>query len=447
MPHGLLHLAVDVRGVGVLGLGQHLDARGSGVDHLADRAHQVLHLRLDDEDRAGVADAGVGPGDDEEVGEAGHGRAEVGAGELVPDVREAYAVAPAHVVGDQAVGGVVAGGEDDHVEVEVLTRGGDDARLVEAGDAVGAVVQGGVRRRQRGIERVGQDDPLAADRVVRRDLGAQLRVRHLGLDVAQGLALRDPLEQPAAVLEADDPGLELPVDRGAQRALEGTQPQQPPLERGEDAVRAGEHPVGAALEDVELRDLGLDRGDDLGGARARPDDRDPLAGEVDVVVPAVGVEGVAREVVEAGERRHDRRAQRAGRVDDEARAVDGAVGGAHGPGLAVPLRRHDLGAEDGALAEAVLVDDVLGVGAQLGLLGVHPGPGVGLGGDGVERGGHVDGGTGVGVLAPGAAHEVAALEDADVGDAAAQQVDGGDLAAEAAADDEHRRDVHPGTLK
>jgi hypothetical protein len=95
----------------------------------------------------------------------------------------------------------------------------------------------------------------------------------------------------------------------------------------------------------------------------------------------------------------------------------------------------------------VLVDDVLGVGAQLGLLGVHPGPGVGLGGDRVERGGHVDGGAGVGVLAPGAAHEVAALEDADVGDAAAQQVDGRDLAAEAAADDEHRRDVHPGTLK
>ena len=55
-------------------------------------------------------------------------------------------------------------------------------------------------------------------------------------------------------------------------------------------VRHREHPVRRALEDLQVLDLlGDDRGE-LGGAAAGADDADPLAGEVDGVVPAGGVE-------------------------------------------------------------------------------------------------------------------------------------------------------------
>ena len=41
-------------------------------------ADEVAHLRLDHDDQRGVADAGVGAGQEEQVGEAGDRRAEVG---------------------------------------------------------------------------------------------------------------------------------------------------------------------------------------------------------------------------------------------------------------------------------------------------------------------------------------------------------------------------------
>ena len=78
----------------------------------------------------------LGPVTTKKLGKPGDGRAEVGAGNIVPHVRQCDAVPPADVVRDDAVRGVVAGGEDNDVEVEVLAARGDDAGRVEVVDAV-----------------------------------------------------------------------------------------------------------------------------------------------------------------------------------------------------------------------------------------------------------------------------------------------------------------------
>ena len=58
---------------------------------------------------------------------------------------------------------------------------------------------------------------------------------------------------------------------------------------------------GVRWKTVELVHLRLDLRHELRRRRAGADDGDALAGEVVLVVPARGVEAVAREVVEAGD--------------------------------------------------------------------------------------------------------------------------------------------------
>ena len=53
--------------------------------------------------------------------------------------------------------------------------------------------------------------------------------------------------------------------------------------------RIREHPLGGALEYGEVLDVVGDRGRDLEAAGAGADERDPLAGQVDRVVPGRGV--------------------------------------------------------------------------------------------------------------------------------------------------------------
>ena len=70
---------------------------------------------------------------------------------------------------------------------------------------------------------------------------------------------------------------------------------------GRAAVR--HHPRRRALEDVQLLDVGRDRGDELDRRGAGADRRHPLAAQVEPMVPARRVERAALEALQARERR------------------------------------------------------------------------------------------------------------------------------------------------
>ncbi|MCY1413537.1 hypothetical protein D9M71_289700 [compost metagenome] len=237
----------------------------------ANAVEDVIHLRFDDEQRRGVADPGVRPGDDKQVGEVGQGGAEVGPRVLRPDLLETGAVFSRYRVGNHPVGGVVTGGPDDQVQVDVLAIQGDDAGFVDGGDALLAAVQRHVAPRQCRVQRAGQDHPFAADGVVRRQLPSQFGIRHLAFEKTQGLAL-DHVYRRLRILEGNHPGFELPVDPPAQQFVGRLEPQQPALETAKAAVGPGQHPVGRALEDMQVPDIRGNGRNHLGRTGAAADD-------------------------------------------------------------------------------------------------------------------------------------------------------------------------------
>ncbi len=184
----------------------------------------------------------------------------------------------------------------------------------------------------------------------------------------------------------------------------GKAPVEPPHQRRHLPVGLGEHPWRGALEEREVLDVRLDRGDELDRARARADHGDAPPAQVVVVVPLRRVEDRALELVDARDLGDRRLVQRAGAPDDHTGADGGAVGEPERPAPARPLRGGDLGAVPDAGAQPVAVGDVLEVGADLGLRGELAAPvRVGREGERVEVRLHVAGAAGVGVVAPGAA--------------------------------------------
>ena len=114
--------------------------------------------------------------------------------------------------------------------------------------------------RERRIPLVRGQDALAAERVVGRRLGDQLRVLQRALQVAAA----DLLEQlhPARPLdEAEHQQLARRVDPAAQRPLGGREGLEEPLLQRGDRPRGVRHdPRRRALDHVQLRDVGRDRG-------------------------------------------------------------------------------------------------------------------------------------------------------------------------------------------
>ena len=190
-----------------------------------------------------------------------------------------------------------------------------------------------------------------------------------------------------------------------------------------------------------MRDVVRDRRGDLEPARAGADHGDTATGQVQVVVPACGVELRSAEGRRPGDVGH-------------LRAVELTDGGDHGTchdrvlgpvGVAdpdrpravvvVPHRAEHLGREPDAGFDAVLRHHRLEVGLQLGLLGEVLGPVVArLEAVAVEVVADVDAGAGVGVLPPGATHSRVLLDDG-VGDARLFEPYGSQQAGLAAADD------------
>ena len=118
--------------------------------------------------------------------------------------------------------------------------------------------------------------------------------------------------------EAEHEGLAAPVDRLARDALQDrARAVGQLLELGYAPVAARHHPGRGALIDVEMADGVGDGRADLDRGRAGADQRDPLAGEVGVVVPAGGVEELAAEGLDARDVGQVRLAQRADGADQD----------------------------------------------------------------------------------------------------------------------------------
>ncbi len=200
-----------------------------------------------------------------------------------------------------------AGAEDDRVDLALGAVGGHDRVRADLPDAVRDQLD--VRLRERRIPLVRGQDALAAELVARRQPGAQLRVGHLLRELAQRHAGRQPAH--ALVAELQHERLARPVDPGAHRQLgRGEAVVELALQLAHGPVGVRHDPRRRALEDVHPPHLGLDPGDELDRRGAGADHGHALAGEVVVVVPARGVEGRAREVLEAGQVGHERLRQR-----------------------------------------------------------------------------------------------------------------------------------------
>ena len=321
------------------------------------------------------------------------------------------------------LGGPEAGRHHDDVDGVLPAVGRDDRGGRDPGDRVGDEVD--VVGGESGVVGVGPQDPLAPDAIAGRRLRAQRGVLDPLVDVDdRGLLGRRG--QPRLPGERRDVALVRPVGGGPVEAGECREvAQRGPLGPRVGPVVAGDHPRGGALVDVEVGGHLLHLGHDLDRRGAGADHRDPPAGQVDGVVPRRGVEQRATEALDALDLREARRGEAAGRRDER---PGGDLAGRRTdlPALrgVVPGGVLELGAEDGARGDAVLLGDAAQVGLDLGLRGVRRRP-VGVAGEGerVELAGDVAAGSGVGVVAPGAADVVGLLDHDVVGLAGLGELD------------------------
>ena len=217
----------------------------------------------------------------------------------------------------------------------------------------------------------------------------------------------------------------------------GTRKREPGGQR-HHRVELGQAPDRRALEDGQVRDVAGDRRDHLHRRCPGADDRHPLAGEVDVVVPARGVHDGAGELVDAVDLGELGLGQHSGRAHDVAGRDRVAVGGPEPPAVAVVVEGcgHDPGVEPGPPAHVVLVDAVLGVVLQLAPRRVDPRPpGHLLERELVAERRDVDRHARIGVPVPRTADAVTLLDHQVVVEARLVEQDRGTDAGEAAADD------------
>ena len=235
-------------------------------------------------------------------------------------------------------------------------------------------------------------------------------------------------------------GLLPPVDRDPHCLLQGRdRVVQPLLELRDVPVRTREDPRRRTLEDGELTGRFRHVRDELHRGGPRAQDRHALAAQVVVVVPLGAVEHRALEVLDPGNVRVGRLAERPGTRDQEL-APDSSGARLDLPLLVVfhPRRPEDLRVEHDVGHHAEPHSGVTQVAVQLGLLreGSAP-PRVGSEREGVQVRGDVAGTARVVVVAPRTSHVVRLLQHDEVVSAFLLQAHGGGQAGEAAADDGH----------
>ena len=225
--------------------------------------------------------------------------------------------------------------------------------------------------RERRVPIAGDQDPLARDLEVGHQFRPQLGIAHLAAQVRPGEALHDRAEHPVA---ADQPVEQAVADEILDEPLEaphaGNAAQHRALQCGRRPVHPRHDPPGRALKHGHVRRARLDLGDELDRRCARPDDRDALAAQVVIVVPAGRVKDRALEGLQPLDLWDLRLGQRAGGVDEEIRGqLEVSRGDRPELTLVVPGGIEQLLAEMQLRFEAVLGGDRLDVAADLGPAG------------------------------------------------------------------------------
>src|SRR5207342_2897135 len=185
------------------------------------------------------------------------------------------------------------------------------------------------------------------------------------------------------------------------------------------AVLLGDHVRRRALVDVQLADTAGDGGDDLDRARPGTDHSHPLAIEIDLVVPARGVEDRALEAFRALDP-PERRAAELSAGRDQHVGLEGLPRSSLDSPAAralVELRPSHLRPQPQVAPQPMAIDAALEVVEDLRLWRVAPAPvRVGLERERVELRGDVTGRTRVGVVAPDTADAFGFLQQGDRGD-------------------------------
>ena len=378
---------------------------GQAIEHIGE-------LTLEHVDDRVVPQVGVRPVEDEQVGETADADAFVGLRAVTPGLVEVQAATTVNTHRRQEVAGGEAGTVDQYVDFALHAVSGDDTALGDLADRLADHLH--LRLHQRRVIVVADQDALAAQRVVRGQLGPQLRVGDLAGDMAQeqlAIGLHQPGQEeeghPAHLVEQVLPGaVELLRPRPALHQRQ--------LEAAVGTVRLGQHVGRGALEQVQARDFRHDLRHELDGAGSRTDHRHALAGKVDVVAPARRVKTLAGKALQARQARVERTIELATGTDQRPRAEYGAITGGHPPqgGGLVEARLGHFAVAANARSQAVFVDALAHVGEDLRLRRIASAPvGLRLEGKRVQVRRHVAGRAGVIIVTPGTAGFGALLED------------------------------------
>ena len=203
---GLLHLPV------LLAIGVRIDfhAAGAAAPQGCQTAHHMRDLAFQHVDDGVVTQIGVGAIQHEEVGKTRHGHAEIGAGPFAPDGVEVDAIASGNAHRRQKLGGGKAGAVHQHIGgVQRAVFGFHTVRM-DAADRCGD--QRDVGPRHGGQVVAGEQDALAADRIVRREPGTQGGIGHLFAQHVPERASHRRLHQALEAGKGERAGLVLQVD-------------------------------------------------------------------------------------------------------------------------------------------------------------------------------------------------------------------------------------------
>ncbi len=317
--------------------------------------------------------------------------------------------------GREEVGGLEPGGDDDRVDHPPAAVCGDHGVGFDAGDRLGDDCD--VVAAQRIEIVVGDQDAFAPHRIVRQQFGAQVRILDAFGDERRAQIPGD-LGGLRSAPERDPFGFETGVQpRPIEQIPAGNPLETALLGGGELGVGFGEKPVRGPLELVENLRLLRHRRDELHGAGAVADHRDPFVGQVVVVVPACRMEDRSREVGQTFDVGPARPIELAQTPDDHVEGVGATRAGRQLPagGVFVPAGVGDLGCQMDVIRQVVLGDAVAEVVEDLGLFGEAAGPvGPPFEGVRIQVGGDVTPGIGVGVVPPHAPDVVGLVEDLEI---------------------------------
>ena len=393
-----------------------------GTDRLGD----IARLGFGINEHRGVTGPGVRTEHEEPVGHAGRGHALVGlAARPGPFVGQRFTVVAEN--GKRRLGDIdLEAGRGDH------DVGFDLAPVGEAYAVGGETIHAfGLHRHivpgERGIVVAGEQHPLAADFVVRREFFAQHRILDRRAHVPEGELLHAGGQRRVENHGRADQPFRDRQDRASEGGLRKRQTPKRFLHQfRQGLVGLGQYVGRAALNDGQPIDLRRDRRNHLNTAGACADDHDLLAGQRYIVLPARGVHDLAGECVHAGEVRRGRLDEPAHRRNHCARGVYGPVVSRQVPESTVVVEGgvRDAHAEMQVFVQAVFLGTVLDIGLDFRRTGIGRRPvRVLLEGVGIQMRGHVAGTTRVGVVTPGAADIVCPLENDEIGDALGLETD------------------------